>query len=204
MCGAFAIRCPACVEQRAGKIQPLLDIHRVARVLQHHAHLFGDRHEQVVEDLEHHRIDRGADRVAAAQCLEAGQHQMIARGDLGLPPGSTTVVAFGSMIIAGPAMRSCGRNCSRSKTGVSWSTPPACMATVATAAGGVACGSAARIRSWTCSVTPIASTETASTIVRLAGGDEAEPLPIRRLERADNPRPGRQTGRRARYRFPRT
>ena len=66
MCGALAIRLPSRVEQRAGEIEPLLDVDRVRGVLQRSAHLLGDRHEQVVEDLEHHRIDLGADR--AARC----------------------------------------------------------------------------------------------------------------------------------------
>ena len=34
-------------------------------VLQRDAHLLGDRHEQVVEHFEHHRIGLGADRVRA-------------------------------------------------------------------------------------------------------------------------------------------
>ena len=41
------------VEDRAGKVEPLLDVDRVRGGLQAHPHLFGDRHEQVVEDLEH-------------------------------------------------------------------------------------------------------------------------------------------------------
>ena len=46
------------VEQRAGEIEPLLDVDGIGGVLQRDAHLLGDRHEEVVEDLEHHRIDR--------------------------------------------------------------------------------------------------------------------------------------------------
>ena len=56
MCGAFAISWPCVVEQRAGKIEPLLDVHRRRRVRERHAHLLGDGHEQVVEDFEQHRI----------------------------------------------------------------------------------------------------------------------------------------------------
>ena len=56
------------VEQRAGEVQPLLDVHRVGGVLQPQAHLLGDVHEQVVEDLEHHR-DRPA--VPIARCASA-------------------------------------------------------------------------------------------------------------------------------------
>ena len=44
------------VEDGAGKIQPLLDVDRIGGVLERHAHLLGNRHEQIVEDLQHHRI----------------------------------------------------------------------------------------------------------------------------------------------------
>jgi hypothetical protein len=49
------------VEQRAGEVEPLLDVDRVRGGLQADAHLLGDRHEQVVEDLQHHRVGAGAD-----------------------------------------------------------------------------------------------------------------------------------------------
>ena len=45
------------VEHGATEIQALLDVHRMSRVLQPQAHLLGNVHEQIVEDLEHHRID---------------------------------------------------------------------------------------------------------------------------------------------------
>ena len=53
---------PSCVEHRAGEVEPLLDVHRIGGVLQRDAHLLGDRHEQVVEHLQHHRVGFGADR----------------------------------------------------------------------------------------------------------------------------------------------
>ena len=53
-------------EHRAGEIEPLLDVHRIGGVLQRHAHLLGDRHEQVVEHFQHHRIGLGADRALRA------------------------------------------------------------------------------------------------------------------------------------------
>ncbi len=64
------------VEQRAGKIEPLLDVDRVRGVLQAQAHLLGDRHVEVVEDLEHHRIDRRADRGRVAPRRDPFQHKM--------------------------------------------------------------------------------------------------------------------------------
>ena len=66
-------------EDGAGEIQPLLDVDRIAGVLQHRAHLFGDRHEQVVEHLQHHRIGLRADRHAAVQRHNALQHEMVER-----------------------------------------------------------------------------------------------------------------------------
>ncbi len=75
------------IEERAGEIQPLLDVDRVSGVLQGHAHLLGDRHEQVVEDLEHHRVDFGADGRRALQRHDTAQDDMVARRHLGLPTG---------------------------------------------------------------------------------------------------------------------
>ena len=75
MCGALAISAPAGVEQRAGEIEPLLDVDRGRGRLQRDAHLLGDRHEQVVEDLEPDRVDVGADRVGAVERDGAGQDQ---------------------------------------------------------------------------------------------------------------------------------
>ena len=46
------------VEQRAAKVKPLLDVDRVSSVLQLQAHLFGNVHEQVVEDLQQHWVCR--------------------------------------------------------------------------------------------------------------------------------------------------
>ena len=44
------------VEQGAGKIQPLLDIHGMRRALQGRAHRLGDPHETAVEQLQRHGI----------------------------------------------------------------------------------------------------------------------------------------------------
>ena len=72
-------------EHRAGEVEPLLDVDRVGGVLQRHAHLLGDRHEQVVEHFQHHRIGVGADRAAGARAARRAQHQVVLRADLGLP-----------------------------------------------------------------------------------------------------------------------
>ena len=65
ICGALATSAPSRVEDGAGEIEPLLDVDRIGGVLQRHAHLLGDRHEEVVEDFQHHRVGLGADRLRA-------------------------------------------------------------------------------------------------------------------------------------------
>jgi hypothetical protein len=57
----------------------------VGRVLQPVAHLFGDRHEQVVEDFEHHRIGPGADRMLGRTGGDAAEHEIAALGHPCLP-----------------------------------------------------------------------------------------------------------------------
>jgi hypothetical protein len=76
---------PLLVEDRAGEIEPFLDVHGVAGLLQGRAHLLGDRHEEVVEHLEHDGIDRGADRRLPGERHDAGQHQVAGGGELGPP-----------------------------------------------------------------------------------------------------------------------
>ena len=72
------------IEQRTREVQPLTDIHRLGSRLQPEAHLLGDRHEQVVEDLQEHGIGLGA-RIG----LHGGYHplgeQMSGLGQLRLP-----------------------------------------------------------------------------------------------------------------------
>ena len=75
------------VEDRAGEVQPLLDVHRRRRVLQRHPHLLGDRHEEVVEDLQHDRICLGAERGLPLLLLDARKQYMVLGGDLGAPAG---------------------------------------------------------------------------------------------------------------------
>jgi hypothetical protein len=101
------------VEQRARKVEPFLDIHRIRRIGERNAHLLGDRHEEIVEDFEQHRIGRRADRVGAAWRRNPRHDQMVERGQVGAPSGSTTVVALRSAITAGPSIASPGRRSSR-------------------------------------------------------------------------------------------
>ncbi len=73
------------VEQRAGEVEALLDVHGARRVGERGAHLLGDRHEEVVEDLEEQwralgRVGRGGRRRR-----EAPQEQLAGGQHLGLP-----------------------------------------------------------------------------------------------------------------------
>jgi hypothetical protein len=73
------------IEQRAGEVQPLLDVDRRRRVRERDAHLLRDRHEQIVEHFEQHRIDPRADRARPLQRLDSSQQQVIQSGDLCAP-----------------------------------------------------------------------------------------------------------------------
>ncbi len=73
------------IEQCAGEVQALFDVHRRRGVRQRDAHLFGDGHEQIVEHFEQHRIGLRTDGVFTPQRLHPSQDQMIERRDFGLP-----------------------------------------------------------------------------------------------------------------------
>jgi hypothetical protein len=74
-------------KHRAGEVEPLLDVHRVSRVLQRHAHLLGDGHEEVVEHFQHHRIGPGADGALPFQFGGAREQEMVFRRELRAPAG---------------------------------------------------------------------------------------------------------------------
>ena len=65
------------VEDGAREVEALLDVDRIARVGERHAHLLGDCHEQVVEHFEQHRVGRGADGMRALLDLGAFEHQVV-------------------------------------------------------------------------------------------------------------------------------
>ena len=75
------------VEERAGEVEPLLDVHGIGGVLERHAHLLGDRHEEIVEHLEHDRVALGAHREGPLERDDAGENEMALRRELGLPAG---------------------------------------------------------------------------------------------------------------------
>ena len=73
------------VEQGTGKVQPLLDVDRIGRVLQLQAHLLGNVHEQVVEHFQQHRVHLGAGGKTLGARHGAHQFQVVERGQAGLP-----------------------------------------------------------------------------------------------------------------------
>ena len=112
------------IEDGAGEIQPLLDVHAHRGVLQHRTGLLGHVHEQVVEQFEQHRIGPAAVGRTRVASRSVRRSVMWSSGVISaVQPGSTTVVALASRISAGPAMRSPASRSVRSNTGAarSWS-----------------------------------------------------------------------------------
>ena len=54
--GSIGNQCPVVVEQRTGKVQPLADIHRAARLPKPLPHLLSNHHEAVMKQAQVHRI----------------------------------------------------------------------------------------------------------------------------------------------------
>ena len=59
------------IEHRAREVEPFTDVHRLRGRLQRRAHLLGGRHEEVVEDLQHHGV-----RVRPDPALRPGLHPL--------------------------------------------------------------------------------------------------------------------------------
>ena len=76
---------PLGIEHRTRKIESLLDVDRMRGVLQTVAHLLGNRHEEVVEDLEHDWIGLRAQGLTLGARAHALQQQIAARCALRLP-----------------------------------------------------------------------------------------------------------------------
>ena len=77
--GCIGNEIPLGIENRAGEIESFLDVDRVAGVRKSDAHLLGNGHEQIVEDLKQYRIRRGADRMDARNLFCALEQEMIVR-----------------------------------------------------------------------------------------------------------------------------
>jgi hypothetical protein len=75
------------IEERAGEIETLLDVHRIGGLFERDAHLLGNRHEQIVENFQHHRIGPGSDRGFFRRPGGARQQHMELGRELRLPTG---------------------------------------------------------------------------------------------------------------------
>ena len=73
------------IEDRAGEVEPLLDIDAGRGRLKRDAHFLGDGHEKVVENLEPDGIDVSADRLCAIERHGAGKDERTVARSLGLP-----------------------------------------------------------------------------------------------------------------------
>ena len=62
------------IKDRAGEIEALFNVDRVAGVGQCDTHLLGNRHEQIVENFEQHWVSCGADGVGALSLFGAFKH----------------------------------------------------------------------------------------------------------------------------------
>ena len=98
-------------EKGAGEIQPLLDVHAVGGVGEGRAHLLGDVHEEVVEDLQHHRIRVRPERLRPLHRNGAGQDQMAPIVQSGAPAGFDNVGACGFLDDRRPHNRLAGAHC---------------------------------------------------------------------------------------------
>ena len=126
MCGALAINAPSRIEQRAAEIQAFLDIDRIRGVLQAQSHLFGDVHENVVEQLQHDRIGMRTQPLLAGSPLERGAARCSRRQPrCASQPGSTTVVALRSARMAGPSIRAPGASPAHDIAAL-WRQPAGC------------------------------------------------------------------------------
>ncbi|MNK60659.1 hypothetical protein D3C87_798010 [compost metagenome] len=67
------------VEDGAAEIEPLLDVDGMGRILQAQPHLLGDRHEQVIENFQHHGVGIGPHGAAFRQSDDPAQDQMAVR-----------------------------------------------------------------------------------------------------------------------------
>ena len=186
MCGALAIRLPCGVEQRAGEIEPLLDVDRIGGVLQPQAHLLGDRHEEVVEDLQHHRIDGGADRAALpAAATTRVSTRWSSGGDLGLPAGldHRGGIGLGDDRRARRSRRRAA--CRRGGTAASRATRPSEVRLHASLQRTAVAGARRALRDAAARVAsppPIASTDTDSTTRRRSRHQEGKALAVRCVE----------------------
>ena len=181
MCGAFAMSAAGSVEERAGEIEPLADVDRDGRRLQHGAHLFRHLHEPVVEELELRGI--GASRVdwptpAAASCRSEAERAV--GQALGRPAG----LDDGRGVGLDDERRACERR-ARGKRGAldERHLAPAVEPGVDAAGRTLARGPATATRA---SRSPVTTASTAS--VATSGSESGGAKPKRRVNTARNSR----------------
>jgi len=85
MCGALATSAPVRSNTAQEKSSRSLMFTEIGGVLQGHAHLLGDRHEEVVEYFQHDRIGPGAECGLTLFDFDTPQQDMVLGGDFRLP-----------------------------------------------------------------------------------------------------------------------
>lgn len=119
------------VEEGAGEVEAFLDVDRVGGVLQAHAHLLGDGHEEAVEDLQEDRVHvRPRGHARGARC-DAVQEEVSAVGRGGPPAGVDDGRGVGLGEERGAVDGVAGAEVLAPVEGVSWGVPPLCIRTVA-------------------------------------------------------------------------
>ncbi len=114
------------VEQRAGEVEPLLDVHRVGRPLQRRPHRLGDAHEAAIVELKRDGVGLVlGGRGRARRCPVADQaHKTVCLFD-GTPTGRDEDLGVGAQYQTPSPLRGGGRGwgCRLRTSGVSTPTP---------------------------------------------------------------------------------
>ncbi|KAF5050950.1 hypothetical protein DSECCO2_424140 [anaerobic digester metagenome] len=83
--GGICYQVSFAVKNRTGKIQPLLYVHGMSRVLQGVAHLFCYGHKPVIENLKHHRVSLCPYSCSGRKRNSTGKKKVVSSGDFTLP-----------------------------------------------------------------------------------------------------------------------
>lgn len=106
-----------CRQKSHRKIQPLLYVHGMSRVLQGVAHLFCYGHKPVIENLKHHRVSLCPYSCSGRKRNSTGKKKVVSSGDFTLPARFDYNGSVFSVRIAGPFMQAPGLRVSISKPG---------------------------------------------------------------------------------------
>lgn len=155
------------VEERAGEVEAFLDVDGLGGVLQSDAHLLGDGHEEVVEDLQEDGVHLRAGGHARGAGGDPVQEEVPGVGDGGQPAAVDDGRGVGLHEEGGPVHGVARLQVLAPVEGASWGVPALCMRTVARGAAGPARSSGSTTASMGTGpggpARPTASTETAST-----------------------------------------